>query len=70
MELISSELKLSYNTDWKDRNLTKSVSTGQGSSGDTDIIFLKGVNQNHKGIEIETKVKPNDLVELDFIILW
>ena len=56
-----------YNTDWKDRNLTKSVSTGQGSSGDTDIIFLKGVNQNHKGIEIETKVKPHDMVELDFI---
>ena len=56
-----------YNTDWKDRNLTKSVSTGQGSSGDTDIIFLKGVNQKHQGIEIETKVKPNDLVELDLI---
>ena len=56
-----------YNTDWQDRNLTKSVSTGQGSSGDTDIIFLKGVNQKHQGIEIETKVKPNDLVELDLI---
>ena len=56
-----------YNTDWKDRNLTKSVQTGQGDSGDTDIIFLKGVNQNHKGLEIETKVKPNDMVELDFI---
>jgi len=56
-----------YNTDWKDRNLTKSVSTGQGSSGDTDIIFLTGVDQNHKGIEIETKVKPHDMVELDFI---
>ena len=56
-----------YNTDWKDRNLTKSVETGAGSSGDTDIIFLKGVNQNHKGIEIETKVKPHDMVELDFI---
>ena len=56
-----------YNTDWKDRNLTKSVETGAGSSGDTDIIFLKGVNQNHKGIEIETKVKPHDMVGLDFI---
>ena len=30
-----------YMTDWQDRNLTKSVSTGQGSSGDTDIIFPK-----------------------------
>ena len=56
-----------YNTDWLDRNLTKSVETGQGSSGDTDIIFLKGVNQKHQGLEIETKVKPNDLVELDLI---
>ena len=56
-----------YNTDWQDRNLTKSVTTGQGDSGDTDVIFLRGVNQKHQGIEIETKVKPNDLVELDFI---
>ena len=56
-----------YDTDWQDRNLTKSVTTGQGSSGDTDIIFLRGVNQKHSGIEIETKVKPNDLVELDLI---
>ena len=56
-----------YDTDWQDRNLTKSVSTGQGSSGDTDIIFLRGVNQKHQGLEVETKVKPNDMVELDFI---
>ena len=32
-------------TDWQDRNLTKSVTTGQGSSGDTDVIFLTGVDQ-------------------------
>jgi outer membrane cobalamin receptor len=56
-----------YDTDWQDRNLTKSVTTGQGSSGDTDIIFLRGVNQRHQGLEVETKVKPNDMVELDFI---
>ena len=56
-----------YDTDWQDRNLTKSVQTGQGSSGDTDIIFLKGVNQKHQGLEIETKIQPNDMVELDFI---
>ena len=56
-----------YDTDWQDRNLTKSVTTGQGSSGDTDIIFLRGVSQKHQGLEVETKVKPNDLVELDFI---
>ena len=40
-----------YNTDYKDRNLTKSVTTGQGSSGDTDIIFLTGVNQKHQGLD-------------------
>ena len=39
-----------YNTDWKDRNLTKSVTTGQGDSGDTDVIFLSGINQKHQGI--------------------
>jgi len=56
-----------YNTDWQDRNLTKSVQTGQGSSGDTDVIFLKGVNQKHQGLEIETKIQPNDMIELDLI---
>ena len=56
-----------YNMDWTDRNLTKAVTTGQGSSGDTDVIFLRGVNQNHKGVELETKVHPHDKVELDFI---
>ena len=42
-----------YNTSWLNRNLTKSVTTGQGSSGDTDVIFLTGVNQNHAGFELE-----------------
>ena len=57
-----------YNTHWQDRNLTKSVTTGQGSSGDTDVIFLTGVNQKHSGIEIETKYSPIDMLELDFIV--
>ena len=35
-----------YNTQWKDRNLTTVVS-GQGDSGDTDIIYLTGVNQSY-----------------------
>ena len=39
-----------YNTQWKDRNLTKSVETGAGDSGDTDIIYLTGVNQGHSGV--------------------
>jgi len=56
-----------YMTDWKDRNLTKSVTTGQGSSGDTDVIFLTGVNQKHSGIEIETNYMVNDMLDLMFV---
>jgi iron complex outermembrane receptor protein len=54
-----------YNTDWIDRNLTKAVTSGQGSSGDTDVIFLTGVNQNHKGVEIEASVQPMRMLRLD-----
>ena len=57
-----------YNTQWKDRNLTKSVTTGQGDSGDTDIIYLTGVNQAHTGVEIESKVALHDMVDLDIIV--
>ena len=48
-----------------DRNLTKSVTTGQGDSGDTDVIFLSGINQKHQGLEIETSMKLNDMIRLD-----
>ena len=57
-----------YNTQWQDRNLTKSVSTGQGSSGDTDIIYLTGVNQSHSGVEIESKVALHEMVDLDVAV--
>jgi len=57
-----------YNTQWKDRNLTKSVETGQGDSGDTDIIYLTGVNQSHSGVEIESKVALHEMVDVDFIV--
>ena len=57
-----------YNTKWNDRNLTKSVETGQGDSGDTDIIYLTGVNQAHSGFEIESKVALHEMVELDFVV--
>ena len=56
-----------YMTDWQDRNLTKSVDNGQGSSGDTDIIFLRGVNQKHSGVEIETNYMVNDMLDLMFV---
>ena len=54
-----------YMTDWKDRNLTKAVSSGQGSSGDTDVIFLTGVNQNHSGLEVEGNMQVNEMVRLN-----
>jgi hypothetical protein len=54
-----------YNTDWQDRNLTKSVTSGQGDSGDTDVIFLSGINQNHKGIEVEATIQPHKQLRLD-----
>jgi hypothetical protein len=57
-----------YNTKWNDRNLTKSVTTGQGDSGDTDIIYLTGVNQSHSGFEIESKVALHEMVDLDVAV--
>jgi hypothetical protein len=54
-----------YNTDWIDRNLTKAVSSGQGSSGDTDVIFLTGVNQNHSGLEVEVSAQLMAMLRLD-----
>ena len=57
-----------YNTDWKDRNLTKSVTSGQGSSGDTDVIFLSGINQNHKGVEVEASTQVLDVLNLQAIV--
>ncbi len=54
-----------YMTDWKDRNLTKAVSSGQGSSGDTDVIFLTGVDQKHSGLEVEGSMQVHEMVRLD-----
>jgi len=54
-----------YNTDWRDRNLTKAVTTGQGDSGDTEIIYLTGVNQNHKGFEMEASSQIIDMLRVD-----
>ena len=57
-----------YNTDWIDRNLTKAVTSGQGSSGDTDVIFLTGINQNHSGIEVEASAQLMSMLRLDAIV--
>ena len=62
-------VKLSqYNTKWIDRNITKAVSTGQGDSGDTDVIFLRGVQQNHTGWEVESKIAVHDMVDIDLAL--
>jgi len=54
-----------YITDWIDRNLTKAVTSGQGSSGDTDVIFLTGVNQKHSGIEMEISGQLSSNLRID-----
>lgn len=53
-----------YMTDWMDRNLTRSVTSGQGSSGDTDVIFLTGVDQSHSGLEVEGTMQVHKMVQL------
>jgi outer membrane cobalamin receptor len=54
-----------YNTSWKDRSITKLVLSGAGSSTDTDVIFLTGVNQTHRGVEAEVAYQPLSLFRLD-----
>ncbi|RKY51362.1 MAG: TonB-dependent receptor [Candidatus Neomarinimicrobiota bacterium] len=62
---LAAKLNL-YNTMWKDRNMVKPVTSGQGSSGDTDIIFLTGLNQTHNGVELELAYQPVRLMRFDF----
>ena len=57
-----------YNMDWKDRNLTKAVTSGQGDSGDTDVIFLSGINQKHQGVEVEASAQVIDMISLDAVV--
>ena len=45
-----------------DRNLTKSVSTGQGDSGDTDIIFLQWYQSTTLKVLRLNPMKLNDMV--------
>ena len=59
-----------YYTDWKNRSLTRNVDAGAGSSGDTDIIFLTGMNQNHKGIEAEIAYAPMQMFRLDMALSY
>jgi len=61
---ITAKVNL-YNSMWRDRTLTKAVTSGQGSSGDTDIIFLTGLDQDHRGVELEAAYQPMDLFRID-----
>ncbi|MFQ6612325.1 MAG: TonB-dependent receptor [Fidelibacterota bacterium] len=51
-----------YNTQWKDRSLTKHVTN---EDGDTDVIFFTGMDQTHTGIELEAAFQPMSLFRLD-----
>jgi hypothetical protein len=54
-----------YMTNWLDRNLVRAVTSGQGTSGDTDLIFLTGLDQSHQGLEVELAFQPINLLRLD-----
>ena len=54
-----------YNTNWNDRNLTKVVESGTSSGDGSDIIFLKGVDQKHQGIEVEASAQVTEMLRLD-----
>jgi hypothetical protein len=54
-----------YYTMWRDRTVVRAVTAGQGSSGDTDVIFLTGMNQDHLGVEAEIAFQPIDMFRLD-----
>ncbi len=59
-----------YYTMWRDRTVTRNVQSGTGSSGDTDVIFLTGMDQNHMGVELEAAFQPIDMFRLDAAISY
>ena len=59
-----------YYTMWRDRTVTRNVQSGAGSSGDTDVIFLTGMNQDHMGVELEAAFQPIDMFRLDAAISY
>ena len=48
-----------YNTNWKDRAISRGVTNQDGSE---DIIHLKGMDQLHKGLEIEANYQPFNFI--------
>ncbi len=53
-----------YYTKWTDRALSKGVVNPDGSEG---LIFLRGMNQLHKGLEIQAKYRINNLFGIGVI---
>lgn len=51
-----------YYTNWEDRALARTV---QSSPGVFDILFLTGLGQVHKGVELELAFQPIDLIRFD-----
>jgi hypothetical protein len=54
-----------YFTMWRDRSLTRLVQSGAGTSADTDLIFLTGLDQDHIGLEVELAYYPMPMLRLD-----
>ncbi|NQV15311.1 TonB-dependent receptor [bacterium] len=68
MRALNGKLATKFNyyiTNWLDRNLVVPVSSGQGSSGDSDLIFLSGLDQHHTGFEAEIAYMPIRMLRLD-----
>ena len=51
-----------YNTTWKDRTQVRGITLQDGSDG---FIYLRGMNSNHSGLEIEGAWKPCNSFRLD-----
>ena len=51
-----------YNTNWNDRTLTRSVRDQNGNDG---LIFISGLDQTHRGLEIEGAVTPFSWLRFD-----
>lgn len=68
MRWESSDRKFNINanvffTQWRDRTLTE---YGRDANDDDFIVYLRGVDTNHNGLEIEGAYQPNDWIRFDF----
>ncbi len=52
-----------YFTEWRDRTL---VDSGSDTNGDDYVVYLRGVDSDHSGVEIEAAYAPLDWLRFDF----